>query len=67
MGVNNNFGGWSIQEVCFNFIREILPSGKTILELGSGYGTKRLSEHYKMYSIENYSQWVGKYNSTYIW
>ncbi len=40
----NKFGGWAIQESCFNFIREILPEGKTILELGSGHGTDALSE-----------------------
>lgn len=62
----SNFGGWAIQESCFNFIREILPEGKTILELGSGYGTKALSEFYNMISIENEKPWVGKYKSHYI-
>ena len=61
-----SFGGWSINEVCFKYIREILPSGKTILEFGSGFGTEQLSKHYTMYSIENYEEWVGKYKSTYI-
>jgi len=63
----NKLGGWAIQESCYNFIREILPEGKTILELGSGIGTKYLAEHYTMYSIENYPEWVNKYDSTYIY
>lgn len=61
-----NLGGWAIQESCFNFIKEILPEGSTILELGSGIGTDYLSKHYKMYSIENYREWIDKYDSTYI-
>lgn len=62
-----NLGGWSIQESCYNFIKSILPEGSTILELGSGAGTGYLSKHYKMYSIENYEEWINKYNSTYIY
>ena len=62
----NEFGGWAIRESCFDFIREILPKGKTILEMGSGTGTKRLSEYYNMISIEDQHEWVGQYNSHYI-
>lgn len=63
----SNFGGWAIQESCFNFIREILPEGKTILELGSGHGTDALSKHFNMISIENQPEWVGKFNSKYLY
>ena len=42
----NKFGGWAIEESCFNLIKEILPEGKTILEMGSGYGTDILSKYY---------------------
>jgi len=59
-------GGWSIQESCYNFITSILPEGSTILELGSGAGTGYLSQHYQMYSIENYPEWLNRYNSIYI-
>lgn len=62
----SKLGGWAIQESCYNFIKEILPKGKTILELGSGIGTDYLSKHYKMYSIENYLEWINKYDSEYI-
>jgi hypothetical protein len=63
----SKLGGWAIQESCLNFIKQILPEGKTILELGSGLGTDYLSKHYVMYSIENYKEWVGVYKSTYIY
>lgn len=66
MNKQHGFGGWAIQESCYNFIRKILPTGSKILELGSGIGTHYLSEYYKMYSIENYMEWVDKYNSEYI-
>ena len=62
----NKFGGWAIQESCFNLIRKILPDGKNILEMGSGYGTLALSKHYGMISVENQSEWIGVYNSNYI-
>ena len=61
-----NCDTWSISENCFNYIRELLPENKIILELGSGCGTEQLSKYYKMYSIENYEGWVDKYDSTYI-
>jgi hypothetical protein len=64
--MTNNFGGWAIQESCYEFIKKILPEGSTILELGSGIGTDYLSKHYKMYSIENYIEWINKYDSEYI-
>lgn len=62
----SEFGGWAIQESCYNFLVETLPEGSTLLELGSGVGTMHLAKHFKMYSIENYLEWVDKYDSTYI-
>ncbi len=60
-------GNSSISEICYNYIREILPSGKTILELGSGFGTSELAKHYKMISIEHDGRWVEQYDSDYIY
>ena len=62
----SGFGGHSMNERCFNYIREILPEGKTILELGSGYSTGELAKYYKMYSIEDGKGWIDRYDSTYI-
>lgn len=39
---------WSITKECFDKIVEILPFGKTILEIGSGNSTFILSHFYKM-------------------
>ena len=61
------FGSWSINNFTFDYIREILPEGKTILELGSGFGTGELAKHYKMYSIEDNPEFIGKYDSKYIY
>ncbi len=62
-----NFGGWSIDKELFDYIRQVLPTGKTILELGSGWASGILSEYYTVYSIEHDPQWVGKYNTHYIY
>ena len=59
--------GWIIDDKLYDHIRKILPDGSTILELGSGEGTDRLAEHYKMYSVEHDKQWLNKYNSYYFY
>jgi len=64
---HTGFGKWSMNKSTFDLIRKLLPEGKTILELGSGWGTSELSKHYKMYSIEADFSWLDKYNSTYIY
>ena len=60
------FGGFAISRELFEFIRQTLPDGSTILELGSGSGTGELCRHYRMYSIEQDKKWLNTYNSTYI-
>lgn len=62
----SDFGGWAINESCFNFMRELLPEQAIVLELGSGTGTRQLAKYFTMYSIENYKEWVDKFDSTYI-
>jgi len=64
--VENKLGGWSFEPELYHFLRENLPDGSTILELGSGQGTEVLSQHYRMISIEHNHRFVNKYNSTYI-
>lgn len=66
MKINNNFGGYSINKNCYNYLVENFSKGSTMLELGSGYGTKKLSEHFNMYSIENYEKFCGLFESYYI-
>lgn len=60
------FTDWSITQEFYLFLLKTLPEGSTILEFGSGDGTQELSKHYKMFSIEDDSQWVNKFNSTYL-
>jgi hypothetical protein len=65
--ISNNWplDDWSITKECFDNIVNIIPFGKTILEIGSGNSTKILSLFYKMISIESNQQWMNKYNSDY--
>jgi hypothetical protein len=61
------FGGSGIFEDLFKCIRSLVPEGSTILELGSGaVSTQYLSRHYRMVSVEDNPEWVGRFNSTYI-
>lgn len=61
-------GNVAISDTTVEFVRSILPQGSTILEFGSGEGTVRLSKYYKMYSVENQSEWMSRFPeaSTYI-
>ena len=61
------FGGHSITEELFKYIRSVLPDGGTLLELGSGRITELFTEHYKVYSVENDPFWVDTTESTYIY
>ena len=54
-----DFGGGVIPKELYNWIRENLEDGKTILEFGSGEGTKALLEHYKVISVEHDKRWIG--------
>lgn len=62
-----SLGGWSIEQVVIDEIDRLLEPGDTILEFGSGYGTQVLSERYEMVSIEQKEEWVGRFDSTYIY
>jgi hypothetical protein len=64
--VTEELGDWAITEGLYRFIRKVLPEGSTILELGSGIGTGRLSEHYKMISVEHDVDYLDLYPSVYI-
>lgn len=62
-----NLGGWAIDKECFDKILEILPTGSTILEFGSGSGSNELSKYYTVYSVEHDINWMHKYNTKYIY
>jgi hypothetical protein len=62
-----NFGGWSIDKELFDFIRSVLPEGKIMLELGSGWSSQKFSEYYTVFSVEHNEKWVGKYKTHYIY
>jgi hypothetical protein len=47
-------------ETTFKHIREILPEGRTILELGSGWVTTQLAKHYKVFTVEESEGFLNK-------
>ena len=56
------WGGSGIEKVVFDFIRERIPEGATVVELGAGHvSTKALSIFYELYSVEHNPEFVGLY------
>ena len=58
---------WMLPSSVFEWIEENIPFGSTILEFGSGEGTKRLSVNYDIYSVEHNPEWLGFAKSKYIY
>jgi hypothetical protein len=59
------FGGWAIDEAVYSYIIENVPTGSTMIELGSGLGsTPALGAKYTLYSIEQNVEFVGKFDCT---
>lgn len=56
--INNTLGGWSIDEPVLQFIKDHLKEGSTILELGSGYGSKVLAETFEIWSVEHNKKFI---------
>ncbi len=59
------YGSYSVDRELVDRMTSLIPSG-TLLELGSGRATAVFSKYYKVYSIEEDSKWLNKYDSTYI-
>lgn len=47
-------------------IHDLITSGSTVLELGSGHGTGRLAERYNVISVEHDEKFIGWHDSEYI-
>lgn len=59
-------GSWSISGDLIDSIEKHLPKGSTILELGSGYGTRLLVRlGYTLISIEQDNQWINLHHNNY--
>jgi hypothetical protein len=64
---NWDLDAWSIGKDLFLKITEVLPPGSTILEFGSGAGTGKLANIYKMISIEENKEFMNKFKSHYLY
>lgn len=60
--MRNTWGGNEISHDLFQYLEANLPEGKTILELGSGWGTSQLMRKWNVWSIENNEEWHCKFN-----
>ena len=59
-------GGWELLPQIMTVISSLLAAGSGLLEFGSGVGTARLVKHYRVWSVEDDPEWVGRFGSTYI-
>jgi hypothetical protein len=57
-----SFEGNSISFALYAYLLDNLPEGKTILELGSGWGSGELIKHWNVWSVENKEKWFKMYN-----
>lgn len=57
---------WMLPRRALNWIYENIPHSSTIIELGSGDGSKELAEKYDVHSIEHDSEWLNLYDVSYI-
>jgi len=62
------FGGSGIEKKLYDWIKENIPFGETIIEFGAGdVSTRALAEHWELYSVEDNPQWINRWNSNYIY
>jgi len=50
---------FAIDQGVLTAIRQLVPKGGRVIEVGSGDGTEKLAERYEVYSIEDNEEWVG--------
>ena len=58
----NEQSPWMLPTVVFEWIEKNIDFGSTILEFGSGEGSKRLSLNYELYSVEHNPEWLHSSN-----
>ncbi len=61
------FGGSGITHELFDWVRENVDRGSTVVELGAGFvSTRVLSRRYDLYSVEQNPKYIGRFRSHYI-
>jgi len=64
--LKGSFGEWSISKTLFDIIHEMLKPGDKILEFGSGWGTGQLIKNFKVFSVEDNTDFLNIYDTNYI-
>ena len=58
---------WMLPNTAFEWIEANIASGGTILEFGSGEGSKRLAISYSLYSVEHNPEWLNVSGGKYLY
>jgi hypothetical protein len=58
---------WMLPTPAFEWIETNIASGGTILEFGSGEGSKRLAMTYSLYSVEHNPEWLNVSGGNYLY
>ena len=61
-----SFDEWTIGPKLYSWILKLIPGDGVILELGSGEGSGLLSKHFKVFSVENFKEYM-IYGTNYIY
>lgn len=56
--LKDGFGKWAIGKELYQFILDHVKEGDTIVELGSGYSTKVLSNHFHVHTVEHNKEFL---------
>lgn len=58
--------GWELPSEVLQWIFSNINEGSMVLEFGSGWTSKRLSETFNLISIEHDANWIGRFHENYI-
>lgn len=63
-----NWGGSGIERCLYDYVVDMFPKGTKMLEIGGGdVSTKVFSDYFTLTTIEQSTNWIGKYKSNYIY
>ena len=63
----SNDSAWMLPQEAFSWIEDHIAPGSTILEFGSGQGSKHLAQIYDLFSVEHNPEFLKSESGTFIY